>query len=102
MDDHHLAWFALSELNLTFKQGYNLAQLYGHGPAILEQQLTAQLAAILNPTQRQQLARLTSKPLHISLAKQLQWLERNNAFMLLYDDADYPDALKSIHHPPAF
>jgi DNA processing protein len=102
MDHHHLAWLALSELNLTFKQGYNLAQLYGHGPTILEQQLTAQIAAILNPTQRQQLARLTSKPLHISLAKQLQWVERNNAFILLYDDADYPDALKLIHHPPAF
>jgi len=102
MDDHHLAWLALSELNLTFKQGYNLAQLYGHGPTILEQQLSAQLDSILSHTQGQHLLRLTSQPLHLTLAKQLQWVESNNAVLVLYDDVDYPDALKSIHHPPAF
>jgi len=102
MDDHHLAWLALSELNLTFKQGYNLAQLYGHGATILEQQASPQLGSILNPTQGQHLAHLTSEPLQRSLAKQLQWVERNSALLLLYDDVDYPDALKAIHHPPAF
>jgi DNA processing protein len=102
MDDHHLAWLALSELNLTFKQGYNLAQLYGHGPSILEQQSSAQLTSILNHTQQKYLAGLTSKPLHLSLARQLQWVQSHHALLLLYDDVDYPDALKSIHHPPAF
>jgi len=102
MDDHHLAWLALSELNLTFKQGYNLAQFYGHGASILEQQLSPQLGSILNPTQRQHLAQLTSEPLQRSLAKQLQWVESNSALLLLFDDVDYPDALKAIHHPPAF
>ncbi|MFQ3211006.1 MAG: DNA processing protein [Candidatus Paceibacteria bacterium] len=102
MDDHHLAWLALSELNLTFKQGFDLAQLYSHGATILEQQLSPQLVSILSHKQRQCLARLTSQPLQLSLAKQLHWVESNNALLLLYDDMNYPEALKSIHHPPAF
>jgi DNA processing protein len=102
MDDHHLAWLALSELNLTFKQSYELVQFYGHGPAILEQQGSPQLGAILNPTQGQHLARLTSISLPCSLANQLHWVESNSASLLLFDDVDYPDSLKAIHHPPAF
>ncbi len=102
MDDHHLAWLALSELNLTFKQSYELVQFYGHGPAILEQQGSPQLGAILNPTQGQHLARLTSISLPCSLANQLHWVASNSASLLLFDDVDYPDSLKAIHHPPAF
>jgi|TARA_B110000208_G_scaffold133948_2_gene162071 DNA processing protein len=102
MDDHHLAWLALSELNLTFKQGSDLAQLYGYGPTVLEQQGSPQLGSILNSTQSHSLARLTSVSLQLSLATQLQWVEDNDAFLLLHDDVSYPDALKTIHHPPAF
>ena len=72
MDDHHLAWLALSELNLTFKQGFDLTQLYGHGPTILEQQGSPQLCSILNSTQSQGPAQLTSMPLQLSLATQPQ------------------------------
>ena len=98
MDDHHLAWLALSELNLTFKQGSDLAQLYGYGPTVLEQQGSPQLGSILNSTQSHSLARLTSVSLQLSLATQLQWVEDNDAFLLLHDDVSYPDALKS-HSP---
>jgi DNA processing protein len=102
MDDHHLAWLALSELNLTFKQSFNLAAFYGHGATILEQQSSTQVASVLNHTQLKHLATLTSKPLHISLARQLQWIESHHVSLLLYDDLNYPDALKLIHNPPAF
>ena len=102
MDDHHLAWLALSELNLTFKQSSKLAQGYSNGMAILEQQHGVEIAAILNPRQCQYLAKLTSKKLTLSLASQLQWIENNNVSLLLYDDTNYPDALKEIHQPPAF
>jgi DNA processing protein len=102
MDDHHLAWLALSELNLSFKQSDKLAQLFSTGMAVLEQQHSPEIAAILNVRQRQHLASLTSQTLPISLARQLQWVEHNNASLLLYDDVHYPDALKAIHHPPAF
>ncbi len=102
MDDHHLAWLALSELNLTFKQSSVLAALYGHGSTILEQQSSAQVASVLNHTQLRLLATLTLNPLHTSLAWQLQWAQRHHASLLLYDDLNYPDALKLIHYPPAF
>ncbi|MDC9719184.1 MAG: DNA-processing protein DprA [Gammaproteobacteria bacterium] len=102
MDDHHLAWLALSELNLTFKQSYELAQLYGHGSTLLEQQNSQQVAQVLNPSQQQHLALLTSQALPLSLVAQLEWMKNNQATLLLYDDENYPDALKSIHHPPAF
>ena len=102
MDDHHLAWLALSELNLTFKQSSKLAQCYSNGAAILEHQKSDAIAAILNPRQCQHLANITSQKITVSLASQLQWIENNNALLLLYDDINYPDALKQIHQPPAF
>lgn len=33
---------------------------------------------------------------------QLQWIENNNVSLLLYDDINYPDALKETHQTPAF
>ena len=102
MDDHHLAWLALSELNLSFKQGAELAQLYGSEQVTLDPQRCPQLSAILSHTQQQYLAQLTSQPLQQSLVKQLQWAEAHRAVLLLYNDAGYPEGLKSIHHPPAF
>ena len=102
MDDHHLAWLALSELNLTFKQGNELVLLYGPRHPILDPQGCPQLKAILSHTQQQQLALLTSQSLQHSLVKQLQWVEAHRARLLLFNDVGYPDALKMIHHPPAF
>ena len=102
MDDHHLAWLALSELNLTFKQSHHLAKQYGHGMAVLAAQKTSQLEAILKTEQRQQLAKLTSTDLRHSLAKQLKWAVDHHAVLVLHDDAAYPDALKQTHHAPGF
>jgi len=102
MDDHHLAWFALSELNLSFNQSFQLAQAYGHGAKILEQQLGPQLKSIWSYKQQQRLAQLTSQPLKLSLAKQLHWVTHNQVFLLCFDDENYPHALKSIAQPPAF
>ena len=102
MDDHHLAWFALSELNLSFNQSFKLTQAYSQGCTILKQQLGPQVQSILSHRQRQHLAHLTSQPLALSLAKQLQWVSKNKAYLLCFDDKDYPDALKTIANPPAF
>ena len=102
MDDHHLAWLALTELNLSFKQGWLLAQQLGHGPTILEQQHTNLVKQILNAQQQQTLAKLTQKPLPQSLEKQLLWLQQQSAQLLLFDDLDYPDNLNCMHYAPAF
>ena len=102
MDDHHLVWLALSELNLSFKQGFELVQLYGHQQATLDPQQCPQLNSILSHTQQQQLAHIRSQSLQFSLVKQLHWAETHRATLLLYNDVGYPDGLKSIYHPPAF
>jgi len=102
MDDHHLAWLALSELNLTFKQSSELAQLYSLGSLILEHQHAEFVTALLNPKQRNQLHSLTRKPLTLTLTEQLKWADNSGAQLILYDDVEYPEALKSTHHPPAF
>jgi len=102
MDDHHLAWLALTELNLSFKQSWQLAQQLGHGPTIIQQQHTALVKQILNLKQQQTLATLTQKPLAQSLAKHLLWLQQHQAQLLLFDDLDYPDSLNCMHYAPAF
>jgi DNA processing protein len=102
MDDHHLAWLALTELNLSFKQSRLLAQQLGHGPTILEQQHSGLVKQILNTQQQQTLATLTQKPLPQSLEKQLLWLQQHQAQLLLFDDLDYPDSLSCMHYAPAF
>jgi DNA processing protein len=102
MDDHHLAWLALTELNLSFKQSRLLAQELGDGATILEQQHTALIKQILNPQQQQALTKLTQKPLPQSLEKQLLWLQQHPAQLLLFDDLDYPDSLRCMHYSPAF
>jgi DNA processing protein len=102
MDDHHLAWLALSELNLSFKQSNALAQQFGHGPAILGQQKNPALQQILSQQQQHSLAQLTQRPLQQSLAKQLQWLQQHPAQLILFDDIEYPDSLKAAAPPPAF
>ena len=56
MDDHHLAWLALSELNLSFKKGFELAQLFGSQQVILDRQHCFQLNSILNQPQLNYLA----------------------------------------------
>ncbi|MCS5559155.1 MAG: DNA-processing protein DprA, partial [Oceanospirillaceae bacterium] len=102
MDDHHLAWLALTELNLSFKQSRLLAQELGDGATILEQQHTALIKQILNPQQQQALTKLTQQPLPQSLEKQLLWLQQHPAQLLLFDDLDYPDSLRCMHYSPAF
>ena len=102
MDDHHLAWLALSELNLSFKQGFELAQLFGSQQVILDPQYCCQLNSILNQPQLNYLAQLNSQPLVMSLANPLQWAQSHKAKLLLFNDVGYPEALNSIHHPPAF
>jgi len=102
MDDHHLAWLALTELNLSFKQSRLLAQQLGHGPTILEQQHSGLVKQILNTQQQQTLATLTQKPLSQSLEKQLLWLQQHQVQLLLFDDLDYPDSLSCMHYAPAF
>ena len=56
VDDNHLAWLALSELNLSFKKGFELAQLFGSQQAILDRQHCFQLNSILNQPQLNYLA----------------------------------------------
>ena len=102
MDDHHLAWLALSELNLSFKQGFELAQLFGSQQVTLDPQHCCQLNSILNQQQLNYLAQLNSQPLVVSLANPLQWAQSHKAKLLLFHDAGYPKALNSIHYPPAF
>ena len=93
---------ALSELNLSFKQGFELAQLFGSQQVILDRQHCCQLNSILNQPQLNYLAQLNSQPLVVSLANPLQWAQSYTAKLLLYIDVGYPGALNSIHHSPAF
>ena len=83
-------------------KGFELAQLFGRRQVILDPQHCCQLNSILNQPQLNYLAQLNSQPLVVSLANPLQWAQRHKAKLLLFNDVGYPEALNSIHHPPAF
>ena len=102
MDDHHLAWLALSELNLSFKQGFELAQLFGSQQVILDPQHCSQFSSILIQPQLNYLAQLNLQPLVVSLANPWQWALSHKAKLLLYNNVGYSEALNSIYYPPAF
>ena len=102
VNGHYLAWLVLSELNLSFKQGFKLAQLFGKQQVILDPQQCSQLNSILNQPQLNYLPQLNSQPLVVCLANPWQWAQSHKAKLLLYNDMGYPEALNSIYHPPAF
>ena len=93
---------ALSELNLSFEQGFKLAQLFGSQQVILDPQHCSQLNSILNQPQLNYLPQLNSQPLVVCLANPWQWAQSHKAKLLLYNDVGYSEALNSIYHPPPF
>ena len=95
MDGHYLAWLAPSELNLSFKQGFKLAQLFDSQQVILDPQHCSQLNSILNQPQLNYITQLNSQPLEVSLANPWQWAQSHKAKLLLYNDVGYPEALNS-------
>ena len=103
--DHHLAWLALSELNLSFKQSHALTQLVKgpqNGPQLVDSKNRVLLQGVLSSQQQNTLAQYTNKPLQQSMSSQLEWMQQHHAQLLLWDDLGYPDSLKLLAQPPAF
>lgn len=96
------ARLALSELNLSFKQSYQLSQLGLSMAALFRQAKIGEFVGLLSDQQLQRWRHWQALDLPKLFAKQGHWLAHNPAQLIAWHDDLYPPQLLALEEGPAW
>ena len=96
------AQLALSELNLSFKQSYELSRMALPMATLFRQAKVGDFVGLLSDQQIQRWRHWQGLDLAKLLATQGRWLRANSAQLISWHEDLYPSQLKSLHEGPGW